>query len=402
MRLTSEQLKEVMKKYGVDKIYSWSKVSCFMTSPYEYYLKYVLHKKGDVDNCAYAPMGSISHDIIERFYNGEIEYGNMLENFDDGWLTAIEIADLKFDRNDETKNANIKNKYKENLEHFFKNHSPIVVGNKNDFLKLEQFMVADINGHLLQGYIDAIHKEGDDYTIIDWKTSTKYSGKTAEDKCGQLVIYAIGLHQKGVPYENIKIAWNFLKYVTIEYQQKNGAIKTRDVERCKIGESLQANAKTWLKACGYEDEMDDILKVLLDSNDINTLPSDVREKYKIEDCYVYVPLTEALINNWFSQTNNAIVDIEMREADYAQSQNENIFWDSDESVQKESYYFATLCEYSANLHKPYKKYLERIDKAKNGEDTFSGLSDNTSESTPIPKVVKNNDDDIDLSWLDNL
>ena len=84
MRLTSEQLQEVMKKYGVNELYSWSKINCFMTSPYEYLLKYILHKNEDVDNCAYAPMGGICHSIIERLYENQITYQDMVEEFEDG------------------------------------------------------------------------------------------------------------------------------------------------------------------------------------------------------------------------------------------------------------------------------------------------------------------------------
>lgn len=82
---------------------------------------------------------------------------------------------------------------------------------------------------------------------MDWKTSSIYKGKKAENECGQLVVYAIGLNQQGVPMDKIRICWNFLKYVSIQYEQANGAVKTREVERCKIGESLQTNAKMWLK-----------------------------------------------------------------------------------------------------------------------------------------------------------
>lgn len=124
-RLTHEELQKVKEKYGVDELYSWSKTNTFMTSPYEFYLQYILHKKPDIDNCAYAPMGGICHTIIERFYGNHIKYEDMVNEFEDGWTTAIDIADLKFDRNDETKNENIKNKYKANLYYFFKHHQPI-------------------------------------------------------------------------------------------------------------------------------------------------------------------------------------------------------------------------------------------------------------------------------------
>lgn len=400
-RLTSEELKKVMEKYGVNELFSWSKVDTAINSLYEYFLKYVLHIKEDRTDCAYAPMGGISHSVIEDYYNESIKYEDMIENFDSGWTTAIDIADLKFDRNDESKNKNIAEKYKLNLEHFFKNHVPIKYK-----IALEKFMTAKIGEYILQGYIDAIYKDDDgNYHIVDWKTSTKYSGKTAEEKCGQLVVYAIGLNQAGVPMDKIKICWNFLKYVSIQYEQANGAIKTREVERYKIGESLQSNAKTWLKKFGYADKLDEYLKLLLDTNSISCLPEDVQKKYVISDCYVYVPLTENLINKWKDTIVLTIKDVKLREEDYSKTKSEMCFWDTDESVEKNSFYFATLCGYSGNLHKPYGKYLEKLEARKNGEDMFSGIGNNeniVSESTN--KIICNNktDEETDLSWLDNI
>lgn len=398
MRLTSEQLQEVMKKYGVNELYSWSKINCFMTSPYEYLLKYILHKNEDVDNCAYAPMGGICHSIIERLYENQITYQDMVEEFEDGWTTAIEIADLKFDRNDGVKNDNIKEKYKENLYHFFKTHNRIQYN-----VAIEKFVTAKIDKWVLQGYVDAIYKDDDGYyNIIDWKTSTKYSGKTAEEKCGQLVVYAIGLNQQGIPMDKIKICWNFLKYVSIQYQQKNGAVKTREVERCKIGESLQSNAKMWLKSGGYD--VDEYLKLLLDTNSIECLPNDVKEKYVISDCYVYVPLTDKLIDKWTTEISTTLKDIMLREEDYKETENDKVFWDTEESVKAQSYYFSTLCAYSPNLHLPYKAYLDKMEAAKNGENTFSGLgtNDETVVKTNKGKHQNIENAEVDLSWLDEV
>lgn len=398
MRLTSKQLQEIMKKYGVNELYSWSKINCFMTSHYEYLLKYILHKKEDVDNCAYAPMGGICHSIIERLYENQITYQDMVEEFEDGWTTAIEIADLKFDRNDGVKNDNIKEKYKENLYHFFKTHKRI-----QSNVAIEKFVTAKIDEWVLQGYVDAIYKDDDEYyNIIDWKTSTKYSGKTAEEKCGQLVVYAIGLNQQGIPMDKIKICWNFLKYVSIQYQQKNGAVKTREVERCKIGESLQSNAKMWLKAGGYD--VDEYLKLLLDTNSIECLPNDVKEKYVISDCYVYVPLTDKLIDKWTTEISTTLKDIMLREEDYKETENDKVFWDTEESVKAQSYYFSTLCAYSPNLHLPYKAYLDKMEAAKNGEDTFGGLgtNDETVVETSKGKHQNTENAEVDLSWLDEV
>ena len=282
-----------------------------------------------------------------------------------------------------------------NLIHFFNNHTVL----KNKPI-IEQFVKIKIDNNLFQGYIDCAFKDDDDnINIVDFKTSSIYKGAKAENECGQLVLYALGLNQAGVPMDKIRICWNFLKYVSIQYEQKNGTVKTRESERCKIGESLQSNAKTWLKHFGYNP--DEYLKELLDTNNINCLPEEVRNKYVISDCYVYVDLTDKLIEKWTTHVSTVIKDIELREKDYAETHSDKCFWDTDESVKEQSYYFANLCSYSRNLHKPYDEYCNRIEAAQNGQDMFSGLlGGNTVSSTS--NVINNKNDNIDLSWLDNI
>lgn len=400
-RLTSEELQTLMKNEGVSRIWSWSKWNCFHTSPYEYFLKYILHKKEDRTDCIYTTTGGIAHDIMERRYTGKLPYEQMIDDFEDGWVTAFNIAEMKFDRNSPEKNDKISQKYYENLKHFFMNHTPLKYKPV-----IEQFVKAKIGDNLFQGYIDVCFKDDEgNFNILDWKTSSIYKGKKAENECGQLVVYAIGLNQQGVPMDKIHICWNFLKYVSIQYEQANGAVKTREVERCKIGESLQTNAKMWLKKLGYTDQVDDYLKQLLDTNDIECLPKEVQEKYIISDCYVYVPLTDELINRWKETIISTINDIELREKDYEETHSDKAFWDTDESVEVQSYYFSTLCGYSPNLHLPYKAYLERTEKAKDG-DVFSGVGSSTVESSPVAqtnKVIHHKDtENVDLSWLDNI
>lgn len=394
-RLTSEQLQELMKRENCDRIWSWSKINCFHTSPYEYYLKYIKKAKEDRADSIYTTTGGLAHDILEKFYTGKIPYEKMIEEFEDGWVVAADIANLKFDRADEERNAKIKDKYYENLVHFFNNHTVL----KNKPI-IEQFIKIKVDNNLFQGYIDCAFKDDNGcINIVDFKTSSIYKGSKAENECGQLVLYAIGLNQQGVSFDKIKICWNFLKYVTIQYEQKNGTVKTREVERCAIGESLQSNAKTWLKACGYEP--DAYLKEMLDTNSIACLPEEVREKYVISDCYVYVDLTNELINKWTEHVITVIKDIELREKDYAETYSDACFWDTDESVKEQSYYFANLCSYSRNLHKPYDEYCKKLEAAQNGTDLFNGLlgGDTVVKSS---NVIDNKNNEIDLSWLENI
>ena len=390
-RLSYEEIEKIKKQHNVQRVWSWSRMNTYMTSKFEYLLKYILKSKEDRCDSCYTTLGTICHDTLDKFYEGEIKYKDMIDDYNDGFTTAITIADLKFNRSDEEKNKSIGEKYNENLVHFFNNHT--VYKYK---LLVEKPIVVNIDGNVFVGYIDALYKDDDGYYhIIDFKSSSIYTGKTLEENSGQLTIYAIGLHQMGIPYDKIKAQFNFLKYCTIKYEQKNGAIKYRNVERCKIGESLQSNAKTWLKHFGYEP--DEYLKMLLDTNGIDCLPEEVKEKYEITDCHVDVDLSDKAIKKWFDIVTDTLIDIEMREKDYEETKSLQCFWDDEESVQAQSYYFANLCAYSATKHLPYKAYLEKFEAAQKNNDMFGGLLGSTSS-----KVIDNKSDEVDLSWLNNI
>lgn len=390
-RKTLEELEIIKKKYNTDRIWSWSRVNCYVTSPYEYYLKYIKRINEDRTDCCYGVLGTICHDTLDGFYENQFELSEMSEKFNDGWLVNIEVLDLKFDRNNAEKNQKIASKYKRNLQHFFSHHIPYQYK-----LAIEKPVTINVNDNIFVGYIDAIYKDNENnYHIIDFKSSSIYKGETLKEHSGQLVLYAIGLHQMGIPYEKIRINFNFLKYVKVQCQQANGKYNTRDIDRCEIGEKLQTNAKMWLKKLGYEDKLLEYLDELIQTNDIKCLPQDVQDKYKIEDCIVYIDLTEDLINKWVKDITDTIKEIREKEEKYnllnmTEDNAEEVFFDTPEQVEKESYYFSTLCGYSANLHKPYKKYLEDLEKKKSNTDIFNGVGKDL------------NGDSDDMSWMDEL
>lgn len=390
-RLTDQQLENIKKEHNVDRIWSWSRVNTFITSPYEYYLKYILQESEDRTDCCYGVLGNICHDTLDNYYEGKISYDQMINTFEDGWISSIDVLDLKFDRNDEAKNESISKKYKIDLQYFFKNHIPY-----KEKLLIEKPIKIDVNGEIFVGYIDAIYKDIDGvYHIIDFKTSTQYTGKNLIDHSGQLILYALGLHQTGIPLNRIKIKFNFLKYVTVQQQQKKKGSppKYRDIERCLLGEKLKSNVSMWLKDGKYsEQEIDSYIYDLLLSNDISVLPLEIQNKYVITDCHTEIPLTDELILSVITRLSSTIKDIRLRERDYQESQSEMAFFDTDESVEKESYYFATLCGYSPNKHKPYKKYLERLETQKNGENMFNGVGTD----------IQSEDDLGDLAWLNDI
>ena len=355
MRLTREQLEEIKKENNVTELWSWSKLNLWHTSKYEWFLNYIQQEPTDRNDCIYGQEGTYSHDIIEQFYNKEIEYDNMISLFEDSYDMSRNILGLKFDRNNTDKDKTISTNYYNNLHNFFQSHQPLKYE-----IHTEEFALIKFGENLLQGYIDAWYKDEDDnYHIIDWKSSTIYTGDKLKKNSGQLICYAISFMQKGIPLEKIHAHFNFLKYCTIQYEQSNGKIKEMNVERRLLGEKLQSPCKMWLKKFGYNP--DDYLKNILDTCSIDCLPQEIKDKINITDCYVEVEINNEIIQYWTDFVNNTIEEIESAILNYELFDDEEMFYDSIEDIQKESFYYATLSGYSPNKNICYKKYLESLE-----------------------------------------
>ena len=68
-----------------------------------------------------------------------------------------------------------------------------------------------IAGVLLRGRIDAVYKDGDQYTVVDWKTGKAKSGDDLEVAAIQLAMYRLAyskLYQ--VPIEKISAAFHYV------------------------------------------------------------------------------------------------------------------------------------------------------------------------------------------------
>jgi hypothetical protein len=381
MRLTKEQLEEVKIKYGVDKLWSWSRVNTFLTSPYEYFLQYIKHEKPLQDDSAYAPLGTVAHDLLEEYYSNKIKKQDMADKFDETWMEQITLGSLKFNRSDEDRDNSIKSKYYDNLIHYFNNFIPLT-----EKVFLEKFIAVKVNDFVLQGYADIIWKDNDGYTHIgDFKTSSIYKGDNLKQKSGQLMLYALGLSQMGVPLDRIKIGFNFLKYINVEVSQKTkdkitGKHKTkiRQLERYNYVEKLDTSILMWLKTIGIEgEEAQEILDKCHNDNSLIHLPDEIKDKFKISDCWVEVELTQDNVEELVNNISETIRFIESLEEDYNQTKNEKLFWDSKESMQKESYYLSELCGYSISQHKPYKEYLDELNMFK--DDIESTTEDDDTE-----------------------
>lgn len=376
-RRTKEQLNKICKQHNVDKLWSFSRYDCYKTDKWEYFLKYILKEKEDKKNGIYCVAGNVAHEILEKLYLNEIDYDDMSEKYEDE-LFAMDCAELKYNQADEEKNKLIKNKYESCMRHFFKNHHVIKAPHK-----VEEFILIKISDKIyFQGYADFIYIENKDgkkiIHIVDYKTSTKYSGSAIESHGKQLMLYAEGIRQSlNIPIENIICEWNFLKYVTATVEQKNGKSKDRYIERNSIGESLVNTAKMWLKSFGYnEEQIEQYTATMINKNSLDDLPTEVKEKFKFADCYIQVPIDEEKIENLKKDIISTINEINEKENKYLQDKDEDVFWQ--EVTTGDEYRLYNLSGYSRRLHKPWDEYLKN-------KEMF--VEDSSEEDTELMELL---------------
>lgn len=385
MRKDYKEIVELATKNNCKDIYSWSKYKTFKDDKYSFYLKYIIKAKPDRCDGIYAVSGGQIHECIEEFYQGKLDHQGMLDKYED-LLFDNTMAGLKYDRTDDEKNEKIGNKYEDCIRHFLLHHNKIPYNN----IKLEDFIGIVVGDVYFQGYIDAYHieKRNDKNMVIitDWKSSSIYKGDKLEKEKGQLLLYIEGIHQRGVPYENIIGRWNFLKYVDVTITQANGKQKIRQLERNNYAEKLSTTIKMWLKkSAEFDGDIDEAVERCIAENSLDSLPTDVRNKFIINDCYVEIPFTEQDIIDLKNDIIEVVKEIRETTAEYNKTQDEHLWWQ--EVTDSSSYFMANLSEYSANIHKPYAEYLENL-------NMFKTEQNNTNAQTQ--------DDDNDLSWLDGL
>lgn len=380
-RKSKEYLNKLKEKYNVDELWSWSKYHTAHTDLYSYLLKYILHEK-ETKQSIYGISGGICHDILEKFYTKELTYQDMIKEYEMK-IYEMELAGLKYNRGDEKKNESIADKYESNMKLFFAQHIPV-----DGKVICEKFVTIKVGEYVFQGYIDFVNKENEDFIITDFKTSTIYVGKKILEERGQLVLYAEALHQLGIPIENIKIRWNFLKYTKVNIltttKDKETKLEKTKSKNCLRSEWVSEISKDLSKLLNKltnldELEIEDIVQTSMENNNLDNLPSCIKDRITKEDCYVYIPLDLEVVNELKNNIIQTLNDVKEKEKEYEITKDDRIFWT--EIDKKNEYFFSNLCGYSAKQHKPYGEYLSLIhnltkdDSSKISKDDMSWLND---------------------------
>lgn len=69
--------------------YSFSRLNCYHTCPYSYYLKYILNQPDEQNS--FALYGTFVHSILEKYYNGELELFELADYYEDHFDELVPI-----------------------------------------------------------------------------------------------------------------------------------------------------------------------------------------------------------------------------------------------------------------------------------------------------------------------
>lgn len=375
MRLGKDVLEGLKAKFGVEKIWSYSRLSTFIDQPFEYRIVYL--EKSARSSSIYTEWGTKCHDLVQDAYTGKYGFDEMGARFDKELLEWKENPNgFSFPSKD------IEKSYFENLHHYYHNPKPIeadMVCERPMLYKTE-----DTNGKpiVFIGYIDGeywgVDEEGNKkYYIVDFKSSSKsgFSGKALAEKSRQLKLYAAGVsQQRGIPLEDIVCRFDMLKYISVSYLQKNGKWRTSLQERRKWVETQEKKIRL-LMLENDEDfvDMDLMMIQAISDNNLDSLPDYVKEKFVVDNAYVDVPVKEEDIK----ELNRFIVSNVMRCEELEKGDWEINFPEPD-MKELDSFYYSVLAPQIRNKSKKWQenKMLKERGSSileKESEDFFASL-----------------------------
>lgn len=347
-----EQIKQ-LKSQGIP-IYSISKLNTMDECLWSYWLTYMEHLPSKENIYTFA--GTKIHSCLERIQNGEnvdfkTEFQDMLE---DASVCGIDFP-----------SESIREKWIKNMKCFIEGYK------RPDYKKFEteKLFLIKIYNHYVQGIIDLlIYNDDGTVSIIDYKTSSKFSNSELKSKGRQLILYGIAMEQLG--YKVKSIAWNMLKYCKISYPLKNGKIRETIAERGYILEKLKNDITKEMKNFTEYDELtaEEMIMKACKDNSFDGLPAKTKEKYKIED---YIAEYD------FSDENKKDLEnfVKAKVGDIEQFSEEKEWWEPKELTPYNTFFCENLCSFSDDCEY-YQEFKEILEVSKQDEDNEEELENN--------------------------
>ncbi|MDA3855442.1 MAG: ATP-dependent DNA helicase [Candidatus Woesearchaeota archaeon] len=175
-------------------VYSVSQIKTYQSCPKKYLYQYVYRVPGESKH--YFDFGTSVHSVLEEFvfdirkFSSEICYGRAAAMLKEKWISkGYASADQEKEYFQKGLEVIKKFIFKEKL--FSEDETREVIG-------IEDKFVINLEGKKILGFIDRVDKVGDNFVIIDYKTSNSMETKMQLKKNIQLFVYALAIeHLRG-------------------------------------------------------------------------------------------------------------------------------------------------------------------------------------------------------------
>ena len=349
------RLKKIRDSGG--KLYSISRLNTMNQCPYQAYLKYV-KKEEEKNKGIYGILGGTVHDCIEECIHGTKELKDIKIAIQQE-LNDIELFGIEFPK-DRNGNTTIRDNWVSNMLRFSDEFN-IPTGK----IATEKLLIYQLDDkHYMMGYADAIKRNEDGSVwLIDWKSSSKYTGKHILEAGRQLIIYKLALEKMG--YKVSRCSWCMMKYCETSWTLKNGKTKTKVTEWRNLIKDMSSNIEKSLSDLGY-DEVD--IEIMIDEgtqkNSWLVFPQEIQDKFTTKVYYQDYEITEDLIEETLDYIKSIINKFETYgecEAAYKSC-----------NVEKESFFCNALCGYGGKTGqcKYYVDFCNQFEKEDKNEDLF--------------------------------
>lgn len=187
--------------------WSFSSVNCYAQCPKMFKMSYIdcLSKS----NNAFAEWGSFGHLLLEKYYNGEMEFFELSQAYEGGYRDNVKLS---FPPN---AHVNLNKSYYEAGKLYFDQFE----GGFDDceILGVEQKINIEVGKYKFVGYIDLILRDPEgNIFICDHKSKSKFKNKKEKrEYLHQLYLYSIYIYEKYGVYPS-KLVFNMFRVGNFE------------------------------------------------------------------------------------------------------------------------------------------------------------------------------------------
>ena len=182
-----------------NKRWSYSSVNSYENCPKGFFLNYIQKSTPKVQN-AFAEWGSFIHELLERYFKGELEFFELSQIYEDEYADKIKE---KFPPN---KYVDLNESYKESGNEYLDNFEGLP--EYYEVIAVEQEVNLIIDGHKFMGYIDLVLRDKTDnkFIVYDHKSKSKFKNKKElSEYARQLYLYSIYIYEKYHEYPKMLV-----------------------------------------------------------------------------------------------------------------------------------------------------------------------------------------------------